>query len=184
VDLLGRTNEARAVLDECLRLHPDQPAALAERGRIALRDGDLDRAEENLSRAIGLDPGKIPPRYQLYLTLGRMGKKEEAAKEQEAIRRVEADMQRISELLRGRLQEAPNDPEAPYEVAMIALRAGLPKEALRWLQAALQVDPNHLPTHRALASFYHETGNPILSARHRALARRLSSQQPPRKGDK
>jgi Tfp pilus assembly protein PilF len=58
-------------------------------------------------------------------------------------------------------------------MAVIALRAGLPKEGLRWLLSALQVGPNHAPTHRALAAYYHETGSPILAARHRAIAQRL-----------
>jgi Tfp pilus assembly protein PilF len=63
-----------------------------------------------------------------------------------------------------------------HEVAMIALRAGLPKEAHRWLLNALQVDPDHLPTHQALAAFYRTTDNPILASRHRAIAQRLRSE--------
>src|SRR5262249_1463637 len=69
-------------------------------------------------------------------------------------------------------------PAVYHEVAMIALRAGLAKEGLRWLQSALQVDPNHIPTHRALVIFYQETGSPILAAHHRAVAQRLSAGKP------
>ena len=74
-----------------------------------------------------------------------------------------------------RLQQTPNDPNVYYEVALIGLRAGRPHEALHWFQNALQVDPNHAATHRALSGYYHEMGNPILSAQHRAIARQLGA---------
>jgi predicted Zn-dependent protease len=128
---------------------------------------------------VRIDPGKATARNQLFLTLKQNGKKAEADKEQEALHRTEADVRRIDELMRTRLQKTPNDPDVHLEIAMIALRAGLPKEAHRWLQNALRVSPNHLPTHRALAAYYHQTGNPILSARHRALAQRLRSGRKP-----
>jgi hypothetical protein len=39
------------------------------------------------------------------------------------------------------------------------------------------VNANHLPTHRTLAVVYQELDNPILAAKHRAIAQRLSNQQ-------
>ncbi|MFL5342815.1 MAG: tetratricopeptide repeat protein [Gemmataceae bacterium] len=175
LDLQGKGDEARAALDQCLQLRPDDPSALAERGRIANRDGDSKLAEELLARATALDPGDARARYQYYLALSANGKTDEALKEQQQVRRIEADIQRLKELL-GQLQWRPNDPDANYEVAMIALRAGRPKETLRWLLNALEAGPNHGPTHRALAAYYQETGNPILAARHRAMAQQLSGE--------
>jgi tetratricopeptide (TPR) repeat protein len=178
LDLQARPDEARAALDECLRLDPNNARALAERGRIARRDGDGELAEDYLSRAVRLDPGNGDARNQYCLVLNQNGKKAEAAKQQEALRQVEDDVRRITDLLKGRLQTTPNDPAVYYEVAMIALRAGLTKEAHRWLLSALQVDPNHAPTHRTLAVYYQETGSPILAARHRAIAQRLGAGRP------
>ena len=178
LDLQGRPDEARAAFDEALRRFPHSPSALTERGRVANRDGDSAYAEECLAQAVQLDPSNVQAHYQYHLALSRNGKTEAARREQDALGRIEADVKRIKELLQGRLQQTPNDPEPYYEVAMIALRAGRPKEALRWLLNALQVGPNHVPTHRALAAYYQEVGNPILSARHRALAQRLSGDPP------
>ena len=175
LDLQKRPEEARAVLDECLVAHPDHAAALAESGRLALREGDGPRAEQSLARAVRLDPGDLAARHQFYLALTFNGKKAEAAREEEATRRMKADLERINELLRGRLQRAPNDPAALHEVALISLRAGQTREALRWLLNALQADPNHGPTHRVLAFYYRETGNPILASHHRAIAQRLGA---------
>ena len=39
-----------------------------------------------------------------------------------------------------------------------------------FLLTALKRDPNHAPSHTALAVIYHELGNPVLATRHRALA--------------
>ena len=47
--LLGRTDEARAAIDECLATHPDYPPALLERGNTALLLGDEAAAERYLS---------------------------------------------------------------------------------------------------------------------------------------
>ncbi len=150
---------------------------MAERGRIAGRDGENQKAEECLSRATRLDPSNAAARYQYYLILNKNGKTAEAEKELKARQQIESDIQRIKDILKGPFQVTPNDPDLHYEIAMILLRAGRPNEMLRWLNSALQVGPQHLRTHRFLAAYYHEAGNPILSARHRALAGRLDGQQ-------
>jgi tetratricopeptide (TPR) repeat protein len=179
LDLQDRGDEARAVLDECLRDHPDHAGALVERARIASRDGDNALAEDYLRRAAQIDPGDANARYQFYLVLHKNGKEAEAAQQLDARKRIEADIRRIKEIVEGPFQKRPNDPQLHYEIAMIAQRAGRPKETLRWLLSALQVGPDHAQTHRALSQFYHQAGNPILAARHRAIAGRLESQHKP-----
>jgi len=80
LDFQGRTDEARSMLDVCLRRFPEHPAALAERGRIAIRDDDPQRAEDYLRLATRLDPGDSRARYQFYLALNQNGKSDEAKK--------------------------------------------------------------------------------------------------------
>ncbi|MCI0701378.1 MAG: tetratricopeptide repeat protein [Planctomycetia bacterium] len=170
--LQGRAAESRAALAACLRDHPDYPPALAERGAQALLDGDEGEAEQYLARAVALDPGNVATRTQYALALARNGKRDEAAREQVQIDALKADLDRITVLITGPLQERPNDPKIHHEIAQIALRSGQVREAIRWFTSALQVDPAHVPTHLALAILYRELGNPVLSARHRALAHR------------
>jgi predicted Zn-dependent protease len=168
--LQGRTAESRAALAECLVRHPDYPPALAESGAQALAAGDEPEAERLLALAAALDPGNVVTRSQYAFVLARNGKRAEAAHEEAQVATLKADLERITVLLTGPLQERPNDPQVPFEIARIALRSGQIREALRWFTAALRVDPAHAPTHLALAALYRELGNPVLSARHRALA--------------
>jgi predicted Zn-dependent protease len=177
LDLQERSDEARAVLDECLGQHPDEAASLAERGRIALRDGEGLLAEEYLARAIRLEPGDASMRHRYRLALNYNGKKEEAARQEEEAQKVLKQIEDLDKLFNGRLQETPNDPDVLCKVAEISLSAGRAQEGLRWLQNALQVDPNHLRTHKDLVLYYEATDNPVLAARHRAIARKLAGQE-------
>jgi tetratricopeptide (TPR) repeat protein len=169
--LQGRAAESRAALAECLAAHPDHAPALAEAGNQALADGDEARAERLLARAVALDPGDLGTRTRYAFALARNGKREEAAKEDARVAVLKADLDRITVLVSGPLQERPNDPQVPHDIGLIALRGGLVAEALRWFTAALRIDPNHVPTHQVLALLYTELDNPVLAARHRALAR-------------
>ena len=173
--LVGRSDESRAALEECLRQHPDYPGALAERGSFAITDGDEPLAVDYLQRAVRQDPANLGARNQLAFALTRVGRQTEAQKQYDAIKQLTADSDRITALVQGALQEDPNNPSIHREIGMIALRSGDTREALRWFHSALRVDPNHLPTHRTLAAVYQELQNPVLAAKHRAIAQRLTA---------
>jgi Flp pilus assembly protein TadD len=175
--LLGRTEEARLAIEECLRTNPDYPAALLEQGNNALFDGDEVGAEQYLARAAKLDPGNIQIHNKYALILSRNGKQAQATAEYAKAHQLEADGERISKIIRGPLQDNPNDPALHYEIGTIALRSGLVTEAIRWFTSALQVDPDHFPTHHVLANIYRELDNPVLAAKHHAIAQKLSLQQ-------
>jgi Flp pilus assembly protein TadD len=170
--LEGRTDESGAALAACLQAHPNYPAALVEAGAQAMRHGDEAAAAQYFAEALKLDPGDPIARDQYAFALARTGKTREAARARAEADRLKADLERITVLIGGAPQERPNDPNIHYEIAQIALRSGQVREALRWFTSALQVDPNHAPTHQALAAVYHELGKPGLAARHRALAHR------------
>jgi tetratricopeptide (TPR) repeat protein len=170
LDQLGRPDDAERLLDEVLVRAPDFAPALAERGRLALRADQVAAAETFLRRASERDPGDLQLHYQLAQALQRNGKAEEARAVQERSKQIEEDIKRMHELVSGRMDQAPHDPQLPYEAGMISLRAGLVQEALRWFERALREDPRHAPTHLALADYYQRVGEPGRAARHQALA--------------
>lgn len=180
--LCGRNAESRAALADCLNKHPDYPSALLEQGAQALIDGDEELATRALKRAIELDPGNLVARNQYTFALARTGKQEEAAKARAEADRLKADLERITVLIGGPLQQRPYAPDIHHEIAQIALRSGQVKEALEWFERALRVDPGHIPTHRVLAVLYHELDKPVLSARHRALAQKPGDIPAPSRG--
>jgi tetratricopeptide (TPR) repeat protein len=179
---LGRDTDATAALDAALALRPDDALALAERGRLALRAGDPAAAEPRLRQAVRLDPGNVSARYQLVQCLAALGLADEARQQQEQLTQLEADLKRIRELVTTGLATHPNDPALRCEAAGVALRAGLPREGLRWLESALAVDPDYRPAHEALAAYHEMAGNPGLAARHRDRVRRGAGGTAPARG--
>jgi len=171
--LQGRSAEAKAALDECLAEFPDYAPALAERGVAALQSGDDATAAESLGRAARASPGDLTTRAQYVAVLARMGRVADSEREREFLRSLEADQDNISKLVMGPLQSRPNDPSVPHEIATIALRSGQAAEGRRWLLAALLIDPAHGPSHQILANYYQASGNPVLAAKHRALAKQF-----------
>jgi Tfp pilus assembly protein PilF len=83
---------------------------------------------------------------------------------------MQKDIKRIQKIVTREMQQSPDDPKLHYEVGLIAFRAGSAQEGLKWLQSALQKDPNYAPAHDALAVYYDVTGQAARSARHRQLA--------------
>jgi tetratricopeptide (TPR) repeat protein len=174
-DQLGQQAEAVACLDGALARWPDFAPALAERGKIALRDGDPDAAEDCLGRAAALSPGDYEIHYRLSLALHQLGKTDRAREVEARLKQIEKDLQDNQDLLGKHMQRNPHDPALHYQAGMIALRAGYPDDALRWFNSALKEDPNHGPTHEALAGFYHRAGDLGRAARHRELARQAKA---------
>ena len=166
----GRTDEAIRALDDALLKYPNSSAALTERGTLALNAGDDTPAAEFLARALRIEPGAIGTRNLYVVALTRLGRADDVARELATVKSLMADSDRLTELIHGPLQTQLRDPTPPFEIAGIALRAGQPAEAIRWFHTALKRDPNHGPSHTALAVIHHEMGNAVSATRHRALA--------------
>jgi tetratricopeptide (TPR) repeat protein len=167
----GQAAEAVELLEGVLGRWPHFAPALAERGKLALQEGDLPRAEACLSEAAARAPDDVQARYQLHLCLSRQGKTEEAARAERRLLQMESDIKRLQEIAQGEMQRSPHSAALQCEVGAILLRGGQAAEGLRWLHRALQEDPGYAPAHQALADFYLSTGERALATRHRELAR-------------
>lgn len=166
----GEMGEARLLFDELLSAYPDHVPALTERAQIALADNRTDEAEAFLRRALQHDPAYREAHYRLYLCLKQAGKEEEAAKQNERRRQVEEDLTRFFELMNRDIPKRPHDAQLMYEAGMICLRNRELEGAVFWLQRALRHDPEHRPTHQALAEYYDGQGQKERAAEHRKRA--------------
>jgi tetratricopeptide (TPR) repeat protein len=157
---------ARQLLDTLLAQQPDCVPALLERSRLALHLGQAAETEQRLRRAALLTPEDKDVYFVLHLCLQAQHKDTEARQCLARLRKAEADEARELNLM-ARIVESPHDAGLRYEIGKVFLERGQGQEALRWLMGALQEDPEHRPTHAALADYFEQTGQPGLAAQHR-----------------
>jgi tetratricopeptide (TPR) repeat protein len=167
--LLNRTDEARTLLDDVLRLRPDMPLALLERGKLALGDGDLDNAQDWLQKACKREPANKAAQYQLLLCLKKRGNDSEIRTVQARLDQIERDSTRVREIVTDLMPKRPYDADLRAELGELLLRAGALKEGVFWLERAVEAAPRHGIAHRALADYYQSLGQSGLAKQHRAL---------------
>jgi tetratricopeptide (TPR) repeat protein len=161
--------EARQLVDEMLKVHPAQVAALVERGRLAFYLESPDAAEVWLQRAVTQGPHDRDAHRLLLVYLEAQGKTDAARQCRAALQQIEGDIARSATLML-QVMDTPHDAALRSEVGILLLRLGQEEEGLHWLATALQEDPGHRPTHNALAEYYERTGQPERAARHRGRA--------------
>jgi tetratricopeptide (TPR) repeat protein len=175
---LGEVDRAAELLDRLLARHPDQVAALTERGRLALQAGKPGLAEKLLRRAVRNAPHDREANFTLARCLELRGQKAEARRLRVKCRELDAALKRVDRLTK-QVMKAPHNPTLRYEVGMIFLKYGETDQGLRWLEMALREDPGHGPTHRALARHFERAGQTGRAAYHRRfLAGGLATRGP------
>jgi Flp pilus assembly protein TadD len=170
-DLLGQQDEAARLLDDVLARHPSYVPALAERGKLALRQGEWAEAEPRLRKAVSLAPGDAHLLPHFRQCLEQLGKDEEARALVPRIKKAEDDLARLRRLLDRDLQDRPEDADLWYEVGMILVPAGSVAEGVNCLENAVRFNPRHVRAHEALADIYRRVGDAARAAAEQKLAR-------------
>jgi tetratricopeptide (TPR) repeat protein len=176
-NMLSRGEEARRLLDDALAAHPDNGPCLRTRGQFALADRQRADAEALLRRAAAVLPEDYQTQFLLFQALQAQGKLDEAKTQLQRAEEVKDRSERIGELRSRKLAEQPLDPALHYEMAMLYLRTGHPDAALQWLTSALTLDPNHRPSHAALADYFERRGDKASAEEHRKKAAAGGSEQ-------
>lgn len=167
--LQGRTEDAVALLEGPLRAVPPSAPALRLRGRIESNRGRDADALAFLRRAAAAEPGSQETLYAIFLCLQRIGTPDEVRAAEGAWRDCEKDLRRVRELVQ-LVSQRPSDADLRFELGTLFVRNGQVPEGVRWLESALQVKPDHAPSHAALAAHYESLGRADLAAHHRARA--------------
>jgi tetratricopeptide (TPR) repeat protein len=148
--VLDPPEAARAALDDLLRLQPRNAGGLLLRGELELDAGRPEAACEWLRAAEKENGGDLETCQTWAAALRQLGKMAEAKSYDDRRKSIRDDHKRIDELT----QEITLHPELVgprYEGGVTLLRLGQVEEGLRWLAGALQLDPQHEPSRRALA---------------------------------
>jgi tetratricopeptide (TPR) repeat protein len=154
---LARFDQARQVLDAFLAEQPARADVLAERGRLALREGGTTPAEPYFRRAVALDPSHVEAHRLLLYCLEASGNREESARVDGQLRELETRAGRIEQVLSDVLA-APNDPEPRYRFGLFLLQNGREEDGRSWLNGALHLNPGHERARAALAALAQRTG--------------------------
>ena len=144
---------------------------MGERAKLALQTEPPEAAEGWLRKAAARLPYDRDTLYNLYQCLLQHGNHKEAQTILQRVEKLAADRQLLAELTR-KITASPKDPSLRYEAALLCLRNGQEQEGIRWLLSALVQDPNHRPTHQALAKYYEGVGQAERAAYHRHWAER------------
>jgi tetratricopeptide (TPR) repeat protein len=159
---------ARAVelLDFVLAEHPDHAEAWMERGRACDDRNDHAEALRCFRRAADLDPNNYQMVFALFTALNEQGRRAEAQALEKRLDQLKRDELRRKEIL-AQLGKAPHNAALRYELGQIYLRFRAVPAAVQSFHEALRDDPEHRPSHRALADYYEKTGNAEAAAFHR-----------------
>jgi tetratricopeptide (TPR) repeat protein len=146
---LGRPDKARELLEAALAATPENAEALWERGQLEIDRARPADAEPWLRRADKAAPFDRRIAFSLFNCLQALGRAD-AADVKKRVDQIDADLHRL-EQIRQRVMANPTDVALRCEGGKLFLRNGERGEGIRWLQLALQFDPNCEEARRALA---------------------------------
>jgi predicted Zn-dependent protease len=155
-EALGQPEEAERLRETLLAQYPRFGPALGDRGRQALQQGRLQEAETWLRQALAAEPHDLSVRYQLVQCLFQRGQKAAAQAELQRLKKQEADLQRLEQLVNHELRQRPEDPALHLELGRLLLEGGQAEAGVYWLQRVLQANPRQAEARRLLADYYRQ----------------------------
>jgi len=158
-------DEAELVFDATRQRFPDAVEPLVGLGASRMQRGNLDGAEEALRKAVELDKSHAPAWFNLGQVSVRRGDWKAAAESFERVLKIlpqDAAAQswlgtslvegglnavRAREVLIAAHAALPTDPSPCLELGALEATLGNPREALRWFDEVLRIDPRHARAH-------------------------------------
>jgi tetratricopeptide (TPR) repeat protein len=180
LDRVGRTQDARELLDAVLAEDPKHSLALRVRGQIEFlaEPPNLPEAEKWLREAARALPYDYQVRSMLAQCLRQENKTDEAREEEEQARKLMDRSERLGDLRGQKMSQTPHDPALHCEIGVLLDSLGHADLAEKWLYSALHEDADYRPAHAALADFYERHRKPDKAAEHRELARGATAPDP------
>lgn len=171
--MTGRVDDAADVFTDVVQEDPRNCSALVGMGRVCLSRRRSAEAVRWLETAREIHPRQLDCRYSLAQALRAAGRHEEARQHEEYFAAASPALAEASRLAEELIRN-PGSAEKRYGIGTTLLKYGSAEEGVNWLLTALELDPDHGPTHRALFDYFTEQGDSARADRHR----RFLAQQP------
>lgn len=155
---LGERDAARHVLARIPANHPSYPKALLLHALLECDQENYTLALLHLREAERLNPYEPDIVHQLAEVLNKLGRTQEAQPYFDRYKQLEADLRELTEIMNKLIGE-PGDVEKRYRAGMLLLKVGQ-EGGVNWLMTVLRENPDHRPTHAALAEFYSRFDDP------------------------
>jgi tetratricopeptide (TPR) repeat protein len=166
---MGRLEEATRDFEAALVVDPRQVVAIKELAHLDVRSGRFAQARRRLELLTQIEPFDHELRYSYAQALEFAGETDEARIEAERASQLRKDQEQFV-LLRSKIQKDPGDLVSKFQLVRWMLTHGHGDEGLKLAREILRADPRHSPTHRALADYFAQHGDPGLANYHRTMA--------------
>ncbi|HTR64773.1 MAG TPA: tetratricopeptide repeat protein [Terriglobales bacterium] len=97
-DAVGQDDQAVAVFRGLLKAHPQHAPSYVKLGGILLRQHQYAEAQQDLERAVSLDPGSVEAHHQLGMALLRLGRTADSDEQFAESRKLEAERRAQSDM--------------------------------------------------------------------------------------
>jgi tetratricopeptide (TPR) repeat protein len=156
----GKSEEAKTALQDAFKMglgRQERAKASSTRGRIHMEEGKWEAAAADLLVAIEIAPDDSAAHISLSNTLTRLGQLELADQYRERgtalLQSANENFRKIREVL-AQIIERPTDPALRTSVGKMMIEQGKVPEGLRWIETALQYDPNYAPALEIVRQYY------------------------------
>jgi tetratricopeptide (TPR) repeat protein len=191
---LGRTSDARSLVNRLIATVPDNPRTWVLKANIELRSNDFREALKSYTQASNLDRSNADAVLGIVSIHALSGSSDSAMSEYKAgIERFPNDPRfyiafatallsspnapqaspQIKSLLLKAAKLDPRSPDVHYQLGQLALKQGQLSEAKTEFLAALEADPNRSSAHFALSLTYRRLGQAEHAAKHFAIYQKL-----------
>ena len=165
--LQGELQEAGRLLERVEKEAPDNLTVLLYMAKLEELDLRPVEAERRLRRLLEKDTANTEALLLLASVLRAQDRTEEAKAALDQFEQMKVVLESANRLLRNEAEHPTKDPAAAFEIGDLMLKMGQERVGTYWLSQALKRDPEHLPTHRALAEYYEKKGDLPRAAEHR-----------------
>jgi Tfp pilus assembly protein PilF len=165
----GETGVAMEQLGRTLEADPDHFEARRLKGQLLLAGEEYESARTELEAVVAARPYDLLAREALARALRSLGLLEAAQRHFDYVIAGQKAVERTNRLVRESMAN-PADAAIRFEIGSIMMQYGSPDDAARWMRAVLQLEPNHVGAHRALANYCEQQGDAAGATFHRRMA--------------